>query len=244
LDRYFNRSNESICTRTVEITNLLARHWNAINSELQRTLHQPNVYLPILLEREDGVAPANDWAHGFMRAVQMGPDGWSELINDEEHGGTMVAIMMLHREHDPDPQMRPPPITREKREDMLKRMIAGLAHIYRYFEPHRRASVSMVPRASIGREGKKFGRNELCPCGSGRKYKHCCLGKPHAPLIDGLMRARIDMFPGVTPNKIHADYCVERSQSPGNFRGIVNRSLLEAPVKHRLSLRHSLTPLA
>jgi hypothetical protein len=20
----------------------------------------------------------------------------------------------------------------------------------------------------------KIGRNELCPCGSGRKYKHCC----------------------------------------------------------------------
>ena len=24
---------------------------------------------------------------------------------------------------------------------------------------------------------KKIGRNEPCPCGSGRKYKKCCLGK-------------------------------------------------------------------
>jgi hypothetical protein len=24
------------------------------------------------------------------------------------------------------------------------------------------------------------GRNEPCPCGSGRKYKHCCLGKDEA----------------------------------------------------------------
>ena len=22
----------------------------------------------------------------------------------------------------------------------------------------------------------KVGRNELCPCGSGKKYKNCCLG--------------------------------------------------------------------
>ncbi len=22
---------------------------------------------------------------------------------------------------------------------------------------------------------KKVGRNDACPCGSGRKYKHCCL---------------------------------------------------------------------
>ena len=25
----------------------------------------------------------------------------------------------------------------------------------------------------------KIGRNELCPCGSGKKYKKCCLGKPN-----------------------------------------------------------------
>lgn len=26
---------------------------------------------------------------------------------------------------------------------------------------------------------KKIGRNDLCPCGSGKKYKKCCLLKPH-----------------------------------------------------------------
>jgi methionyl aminopeptidase len=28
---------------------------------------------------------------------------------------------------------------------------------------------------------KKMGRNELCPCGSGKKFKKCCLLKTHAP---------------------------------------------------------------
>ena len=27
---------------------------------------------------------------------------------------------------------------------------------------------------TVVREGKKVGRNEPCPCGSGKKYKHCC----------------------------------------------------------------------
>jgi uncharacterized protein len=27
------------------------------------------------------------------------------------------------------------------------------------------------------RSGPKTGRNDPCPCGSGRKYKKCCLGK-------------------------------------------------------------------
>lgn len=28
---------------------------------------------------------------------------------------------------------------------------------------------------TIVRDNKKIGRNELCPCGSGKKYKNCCL---------------------------------------------------------------------
>ncbi|WP_309569181.1 SEC-C metal-binding domain-containing protein [Xanthomonas phaseoli] len=26
----------------------------------------------------------------------------------------------------------------------------------------------------LRRQGPKVGRNDQCPCGSGRKYKHCC----------------------------------------------------------------------
>ena len=29
----------------------------------------------------------------------------------------------------------------------------------------------------FSRRGKKVGRNDLCPCGSSKKYKHCCLPK-------------------------------------------------------------------
>jgi SEC-C motif-containing protein len=31
-----------------------------------------------------------------------------------------------------------------------------------------------VKAMTVVREGKKTGRNEPCPCGSGKKYKHCC----------------------------------------------------------------------
>lgn len=30
---------------------------------------------------------------------------------------------------------------------------------------------------TIRREGKKVGRNDPCPCGSGKKYKQCCMNK-------------------------------------------------------------------
>jgi len=33
---------------------------------------------------------------------------------------------------------------------------------------------------TVRREGKKVGRNDPCPCGSGKKYKKCCLAKEEA----------------------------------------------------------------
>ncbi len=30
------------------------------------------------------------------------------------------------------------------------------------------------PQAPVVREGAKVGRNDPCPCGSGKKYKKCC----------------------------------------------------------------------
>lgn len=160
--------------QATEIMGLLMRHWNTIAAELRITLDEPNVYLPVLLEGADGVAPGNDWAHGFMRGVQTRPASWSLLIDDEDHGGPILPIMMLHHEHDPAPEMRPPPIPPEKREELLQMVIAGLTHIYRYFEPYRQALADIPVSVPIHRDGPKIGRNEPCPCGSGRKYKHCC----------------------------------------------------------------------
>ena len=34
-------------------------------------------------------------------------------------------------------------------------------------------------------ENKQVGRNEPCPCGSGKKYKQCCLEKDEASRARG-----------------------------------------------------------
>jgi len=45
----------------------------------------------------------------------------------------------------------------------------GAAPADRDFDP--------APGAGFRRAGPKIGRNDPCPCGSGKKYKKCCLGK-------------------------------------------------------------------
>jgi uncharacterized protein len=160
--------------QATEIVGLLMRHWNTISAELLRTLKEPHVYLPVLLEDDDGIAHGNDWARSFMRGVQARPGSWRQLINSTEHGGPLLPIMLLAHEHDPDPAMRPKPVAPDKREELLAMMIAALTKIYRYFEPHRRSPARSPLQVPFRRVGPKIGRNEPCPCGSGRKYKHCC----------------------------------------------------------------------
>jgi len=31
------------------------------------------------------------------------------------------------------------------------------------------------PNQPYKRQTSKIGRNDMCPCGSGKKYKHCCI---------------------------------------------------------------------
>jgi len=163
--------------QATDILDLLMRHWNTIASALLRTLEVPDVYLPVLLEGADGVAHGNDWAQGFMRGVRSRPTSWRGLIESDEHGGPLLPIMLFAHEHDPDPAMRPKPIAPEKREELLQAMSASLTSIYRYFEPHRRSSGPALREDALmplRRAGPKVGRNDPCPCGSGKKYKHCC----------------------------------------------------------------------
>ena len=63
-----------------DILGLLMRHWNTIAA----ALYKDEVYVPILLEGENGICHGNDWARGFLRGVEFCREDWGELIADEK----------------------------------------------------------------------------------------------------------------------------------------------------------------
>ena len=151
-----------------EILGLMMRHWNTIAA----TLFKGDVYVPLLLKDENGVEHANDWARGFMLGMHMRHHGWAELVGDDDHGGWLIPVMMLYHEHDEDPKMRPEPISPKQREEIIVHMAAGLVDAYRYFRSRQTAHAGS--KAEWRHKAAKVGRNEPCPCGSGKKYKYCC----------------------------------------------------------------------
>jgi uncharacterized protein len=152
---------------------LVMRHWNAV----AHTLHSDDDFAPLLFEDDMGVARGNDWANGFARGMGLRREDWSALFDDPAHAGVLVPILALAHEHHPDPEMRPykEPMSAERREQLIVGMAASVPAIYRYFASHRRLAARAGREHTTHRRPEvKIGRNELCACGSGKKFKKCC----------------------------------------------------------------------
>lgn len=156
---------------------LVGQHWNHVNHQLN---DEEELYLPLALGNErsehQGVT---DWAKGFMTGTHLRHEMWSELIDDEENGGSIVPIMALAYGDHPDPDMRPfkEPIDDEKRQELMIGSAAGVMRMHAYFLQHRHddhEGAYFPETQPFVRSGPKVGRNEPCPCGSGKKYKRCC----------------------------------------------------------------------
>ena len=156
-----------------EFLSLIMRHWNAIAD----ALNSGEIYLPLLLEDENGIAHGNDWAIGFLRGMEFGKEDWALLLDDEDEGGSLVPIFALANEHNPDPKMRPykDPISTELRETLIVHAAAGATQIYRHFKAKRLLDHDPLGNMpTFRRKTPKIGRNDPCPCGSGKKFKQCC----------------------------------------------------------------------
>lgn len=153
------------------IMDMLARHSNSI----ARTLKSDEIYVPIVIPDENGQALGNEWAKGFMHGVSLRQTSWQTFLHDEAHAEAIIPMVALARENDPDPKSRFDSPSPEKRTQLLQMMTAGIVQMYRYFAPRRGQAIA----STFVRGQPKTGRNDLCPCGSGKKYKQCCLMRPH-----------------------------------------------------------------
>jgi uncharacterized protein len=161
---------------------LLMRYWNSIISDLERE----SIHLPFVFESGVDGIPGRAWARGFMHGVRMAPAGWNELLTNEDEG-LLMSIPLVAGEI--DPKWPEEPLTKQKSDELLKWMFAGAARAYTHFANARRSNAEELYEDELAVDGlddddfypetyvrpePKVGRNEPCPCGSGRKYKKCC----------------------------------------------------------------------
>lgn len=168
------------------IMELLMRHWNSIQSRVGRPLAKDaDFYIPEMVYPDDDLPDdtldtefGKAWVQGFMTGVSLEPDAWREAFDDEECANGFGLIMLLELGHNPDqPEIV---IDLGKRRQLLW-VVPQVVHAFHQFWKKRKlrpAPATPVKRVALG-ASPKVGRNEPCPCGSGRKFKKCC-GAPNA----------------------------------------------------------------
>lgn len=150
------------------ILQLIMRHWNAISAELKAEM----VYLPLLGEPDERNVAGRGWARGFMRGVNLRRHSWNEIFAREDEG-QVFSIPLVSGEVDPDWPAEP--LSDEKRDQLVMWMAAGMARSHKFFLARRReTAANEIEFQTYRRPAPKVGRNDRCPCGSGKKFKHCC----------------------------------------------------------------------
>ena len=103
---------------------------------------------------------------GFWEGMELRPGSWDEIW-DSEVGELMRLIYLLGAdeiEEDELPEVENP----RKAHQLALEIEANLPAIHKFWVPRRKPAVETVKR-----EEPKVGRNDVCPCGSGKKYKKC-----------------------------------------------------------------------
>lgn len=126
-----------------------------------------------------GIAALAPWAAGFMSAIHLFPQLLDRHGEDSSMAESLVGVLR-HLPADPDePAADAHRFAEDKRRverDMpLQDLDDAIDHL---IECVLDAADISRPRKPVARATPKVGRNDPCPCGSGRKYKQCH-GAPH-----------------------------------------------------------------
>lgn len=152
-----------------DIVALLRRHAHHVRDALDS-----GQFAPVLGYDDRGHVDGSAWAVGFLRAVELHPDTWEAMLDEKDFGDALDAVEALASTLDDEPQAPVP--TGAQRQATIDRMIGDVADIHEFFRPYRLSGTTPqgLRVETLRRSEPKIGRNDPCPCGSGRKYKHCC----------------------------------------------------------------------
>ncbi len=166
--------------RVQRVTDLVMRHHNTLAAHIAaRVPFDPIVYeIPgdegDDVQQADPFLPLWPWATGFVVALGAfpalverygdDPDVDAALVNVTRHfradpSDTSEAALQVAR----DRERFDREIPLEDLDDAIGQLLLGVLEI---------ADITR-PRRPVERAHPKVGRNDPCPCGSGRKYKQC-----------------------------------------------------------------------
>jgi len=152
---------------------LIMDHYNDVALTL---MERPERYRPLFpIDMRNGDVIWEIWIEGFVRAVDLHPAAWQKLLDaDPGPAAPMLGMLTLadiaYGDHD---------IPREEVDRLTAaapNLIPGwVVALNSWRIGNTRPAPGVEQMATpVSATRSKVGRNEPCPCGSGKKYKRCC----------------------------------------------------------------------
>ena len=166
----------------------LIEEYNAVNGACLKGVMPPGCELrrePMANLEED--APIREWARGFSRGYYWLEETWQgylpgdgqsddpreQEVDAEFSAAVMVLSFFASREF-AEAAARETGMDLSTFASDVHGLFADAIGSYAGIGRAIQAAVEEVDRTPYQRESPKIGRNDPCPCGSGKKYKRCC----------------------------------------------------------------------
>jgi len=107
---------------------------------------------------------AEEWCFGYLRGMAQG--NWPALPEVLE---SSLEVIRLHGSDDQLPQLAS--LSLPEHQQSVAEVGPAALRLHAHFLAQRQPLAAPTPVVAA----PKVGRNEPCPCGSGKKYKQCCL---------------------------------------------------------------------
>jgi uncharacterized protein len=149
------------------IIGLVARFMNEVAITFEVA---PKEFEPLFCEHEHGeetLIDAEAWCWGFWEGMELRPGSW-DPIWESDLAPLMRPIYLLGADEIEEAELKEvdDPVKGHK---LALEIEANLPSIHKFWLPLRKSAVQTVKR-----DEPKVGRNDDCPCGSGKKFKKCC----------------------------------------------------------------------
>ena len=112
------------------------------------------------------------WCDGYLLGVDLAEPAWDETASAEEMDEMLFPFIVLSRRlNDAAGDEESQPLDSQEERLLLERVRETL--VDQIMENRLYWFEKGIPQP-VRRETPKTGRNDPCPCGSGKKYKSCC----------------------------------------------------------------------
>jgi uncharacterized protein len=152
-----------------EVNDLLMRFYNASVRAVASDEGIDLISYPV----EEGEEELALWCEGYLEGTQLSQPGWFDMGEEEETVSALLYPFMLLSGRLKEGALEeggewPGPEEERRLMDEARESIGvDIAGAYRFWFERR------ISREPVKREATKVGRNDPCPCGSGKKYKAC-----------------------------------------------------------------------